>query len=325
MRPLFADPKTDFVFKKLFGTEEHKPLLVALLNGLLELDEAHRLVEVELLSPEQRPMVQELMNSIVDVKCVDARGTRYVVEMQVLNVEGFEKRVVYNVAKAYTSQLQRGQRYPDLDDVIGVTLCDFELWPRKQAPHVPMLSRWCMQEQHAGARGLGQLQFVFLELPKYDTRRPPRTPVEKWAYFFREADNLEMVPEVLAERPYVDALEAARAAGFTEEEWDAYIRAGMAIQDERGALSQARKEGREEGLQKGLQEGLQKGLQEGLQKGKEEGLRAMRESLRQFLRQRGLTWGPREEARIEGCEDIGTLQRWLVQALTAANATEALV
>ncbi|HYO57350.1 PD-(D/E)XK nuclease family transposase [Archangium sp.] len=55
MRPLFADPKTDFVFKKLFGTEEHKPLLMALLNGLLELDEAHRVVEVELLSPEGLP------------------------------------------------------------------------------------------------------------------------------------------------------------------------------------------------------------------------------------------------------------------------------
>src|SRR5690242_11153054 len=180
MRPLFADPKTDFVFKRLFGTEEHKPLLVALLNGLLELDEEHRVVDVQLLSPEQRPVVQPLKYSIVDVKCEDARGTQYVVEMQVLNVEGFEKRVVYNVAKAYTSQLSGGQVYPDLNDVVGVTVCDFELWPQREPPHVPMLSRWRMQEQHGGARGLEQLRFVFLELPKYDTSRPPRTAVEKW-------------------------------------------------------------------------------------------------------------------------------------------------
>ncbi|HYO72564.1 MAG TPA: Rpn family recombination-promoting nuclease/putative transposase [Archangium sp.] len=312
MRTLFADPKTDFVFKKIFGSEEHKPLLVALLNGLLELDEAHRVVDVELLSPEQRPVVQELMGSIVDVKCVDARGTRYVVEMQVLNVEGFDKRVVYNVAKAYTTQLKRGQKYPDLDDVIGVTLCDFELWPRREMPQVPMLSRWCMQEQHGGAKGLGQLQFVFLELPKYDTTRPPVTAVEKWAYFFREADNLEMVPEVLAERPYVDALEAARAAGFTEEEWDAYIRAGMAIHDERGALSLASKQGRAEGRQEGKQEGRQ------------EGMRAMRAALSEMLRQRGLTPGPQEQERLDGCEDLGTLQRWLVQALSATSVSDAL-
>jgi hypothetical protein len=151
MRPLFADPKTDFVFKKLFGTEEHKPLLMALLNGLLELDEAHRVVQVELLPP-----VQELKYSIVDVKCTDARGAHCVVEMQVLNVEGFEKRVVYNVAKAYTGQLEAGQPYPDLNDVIGVTVCDFELWPRAQWPRVPMLSRWRMQEQHGGDPGLTQ-------------------------------------------------------------------------------------------------------------------------------------------------------------------------
>jgi predicted transposase/invertase (TIGR01784 family) len=308
MRTLFADPKTDFVFKRIFGTEEHKPLLMALLNGLLELDEAHRVVEVELLSAEQRPKVQELKFSIVDVKCTDARGTHYVVEMQVLNVEGFEKRVVYNVAKAYTGQLDAGQTYPDLDDVIGVTICDFELWPQREAPRVPMLSRWRMQEQHGGARGLGQLQFVFLELPKYDVSRPPRTAVEKWAYFFREARNLEMVPEVLAEQPFVDALEAARAAGFTEEEWDAYIRAGMAIQDERGALSLARKQGREEGRQEGRQEGLQ----------------AMRAALYELLKRRGLSPSAQEQARVEGCEDLGTLQRWLVQALTAASVTDAL-
>lgn len=290
MRPVFADPRTDFVFKKLFGTEEHKPLLVALLNGLLELDEAHRVVEVELLSAEQRPKVRELKHSIVDVKCTDARGTHYVVEMQVLNVEGFEKRVVYNV----------GQTYPDLDDVIGVTLCDFELWPEREVPGVPMLSRWRMQEQHGGARGLGQLQFVFLELPKYDASHPPRTVVEKWAYFFREAGHLRVVPEVLAEQPYKDALEAARVARFTDEEWDAYIRAGMAIQDERGALSLARKEGRQEGL------------------------RAMRATLLEMLRQRGLTPSPREQERLEGCEDMGTLQRWLVQAMNAASVSEAL-
>lgn len=295
---------TDFVFKKLFGSVEHKPLLIALLNGLLELDEAHQVVEVALLQPEQRPLVQELKNSVVDVKCTDARGTHYVVEMQVLNVEGFDRRVMYNVAKAYVSQLDVGQKYPDLNDVIGVTVCDFELWPRGRAPEVPLLSRWRMQEQHVGALGMGQLQFVFLELPKYDSSCPPRTVVEKWAYFFREAANLEVVPEVLAERPFKDALEAARVALFTDEEWDAYIRAGMAIQDERGALAMARRDGLEEGRQ--------------------EELRGLREVLRSLLRQRGLELGLEEETRLERCTDRKTLHRWLAQCITAASAAEAL-
>lgn len=261
MRPVFADPRTDFVFKRLFGSERHKPLLIALLDSLLELDEDHRIADVTLLDSAQRPAVSELKYSIVDVKCRDVRGTSYVVEMQVLNVEGFEKRVVYNVARAYTSQLGPGQRYPELDDVIGVSICDFCLWPPDE---VPMLSRWRMRESHSGATGLPQLQFVFLELPKYRAGDRPVTLSDKWAYFFRQAASLSVVPESLAEPPVREALEAARTAGFTEAEWEAYIRAGIALQDERGALSLARREGLREGRREGRQEGRREGLQTGI-------------------------------------------------------------
>src|SRR5262245_22028024 len=87
LRPTFADPKTDFTFKRIFGSEEHKDVLVAFLNHMLDLDEAHRIATVTLLPAEQRPPVAELKLSIVDVKCTDARGVTYVVEMQVLQVE----------------------------------------------------------------------------------------------------------------------------------------------------------------------------------------------------------------------------------------------
>jgi predicted transposase/invertase (TIGR01784 family) len=260
-RPTFADPKTDFAFKRIFGSEEHKDVLVAFLNDMLGLDEPHRIVTVELIPPEQRPAIAELKLSIVDVKCTDARGVTYVVEMQVLQVEGFEKRVVYNVAKAYVNQIARGELYPDLNDVVGITICDFELWPDSAERRIPMLSRWRMTEQQTGAKELGQIRLVFLELPKYDTSRPPQTVVDKWAYFFREADNLTMVPEVLAEPPFIDALEAARTAGFTAAEWEAYILAGIAIQNERGALSIAEKRGREQGLKDGREQGLRFGIE----------------------------------------------------------------
>jgi predicted transposase/invertase (TIGR01784 family) len=260
-RPVFADPKTDFTFKRIFGSEQHKDVLIAFLNAVLDLDEPHRITDVELLQPEQRPPVSELKHSIVDVKCTDARGVTYVVEMQVLQVEGFDKRVVYNVAKAYVNQIARGEQYPSLDDVVGITICDFVLWPDEGERTIPMLSRWSMTEEHTGTRGLGQLRFVFLELPKYDRSRPPQTMVDKWAYFFREAGDLTMVPQVLAEPPFIEALEAARTAGFSAAEWDAYILAGIAIQNERGALAVADKRGHARGLAQGLRDGLQRGVE----------------------------------------------------------------
>lgn len=282
-RPTFADPKTDFTFKRIFGSEEHKAVLLAFLNDMLALDDAHRIVDVELLPPEQRPAVEELKLSIVDVKCKDARGVTYVVEMQVLQVEGFEKRVVYNVAKAYVNQIARGELYPDLNDVVGITICDFEIWPDTPERHIPMLSRWSLAEHHSGSHGLSQIRLVFLELPKLDTSRAPQTLAEKWAYFFREADNFTVVPDVLAEPPFLEALDAARTAGFTVEEWDAYIRAGIALQNERGALSFAEKRGIRIGEQIGEQRGKQIGKQQGYRQGTEDTYRVAIEALCEVL------------------------------------------
>ncbi len=295
--PVFGDPKTDFVFQRIFGSEDHKPALIGFLNDVLELDGEHRVTSAVLLPPEQRPRVSELKYSIVDVKCVDARGTTYVVEMQVLNVEAFEKRVVYNVAKAYVSQLGASDDYPELDDVVGISICDFELWPRKDAPYVPMLSRWRMQEQASGAKGLPELQLVFLELPKYAGGDEPRTLVDKWAYFFREAGNLMAVPEALRHPPLLDALEGARVARFTREEWDAYIAARMAIQNERGALTVARREGEAS---------------------------AKAGAALTVLRARGVTVPDTARDRILAEDDPARLERWLEKAAAASSIAEVL-
>ncbi len=299
--PVFGDPKTDFVFQRIFGSEDHKTALIGFLNDVLGLDGAHRVTSVVLLPPEQRPKVSELKYSIVDVKCVDARGTTYVVEMQVLNVEAFEKRVVYNVAKAYTHQLGASDDYPELDDVVGISICDFELWPRKEGSDVPMLSRWRMQEQASGVVGLPELQLVFLELPKYAAGDNPQTLVDKWAYFFREAGNLMAIPEALRHPPVLDALEGARTARFTREEWDAYIAARMAIQNERGALALARREGRDEGRNEGWAEGAAR-------------------AVLAVLRVRGLVVPDAVRDRILAEKDPGRLERWHERAIVAASA-----
>ncbi|MCP4592679.1 MAG: hypothetical protein GY842_18245, partial [bacterium] len=154
--------------------------------------------------------------------------------------------------------LRISQNYPELEDVVGVSICGFSLWPDPndgQGERIPMLSRWRMREQHTGSqRGLGQIQYVFLELPKYAGGDEPQGIVERWAYFFREAENFEMIPPALDREPFREALEVARVASFTAEEWMAYDRAKMAEQDARGALNLAEKRGREEGRTEGMVE-----------------------------------------------------------------------
>ena len=251
---MFADPKTDVIFKKIFGQPAHKDLLIELLDSLLELDAAHRIVDLDYLSLEQLPPRKDLKLSILDVKCLDAQGTRYVVEMQVIEVEGFQKRV-YNACKAYSTQLGVGDDYLALDDVVAVTICDFVLWGDQGddgaadrvgsasagAPRVPMLSRWRMREEHSGETGLGEVRYVFLELPKYASGSSPRSTVDKWAHFFRSAPSLTRVPDELAEGPWARALEVARTANLSADEWTEYEREKMAEQDFRGGISLAEK------------------------------------------------------------------------------------
>lgn len=299
---IFADPKTDFVFKRIFGVEARKPLLIALLNHLLELDGDQRILDVQHLTADQHVDLAELKLSIVDVKCVDVTGRRFVVEMQVLKVEGFEKRVVYNASKAYVMQLRSAEEYPALCNVVGVTICNFNLWPEKDAQgrfKVPMLSRWRMQEQRSGERGLPQVQYVFLELPKYAGGDAPTALIEKWAYFFREARNLEVIPPALSDTPFREALEVARTANFSTEEWEAYERAKMAEQDARGALAIERQEGKAEGKAEGK-----------------------REALLLLLESRGIVLTEGERAKIAECTDGALLDRWIRRALTATTAAE---
>ncbi|MBI5517150.1 MAG: Rpn family recombination-promoting nuclease/putative transposase [Deltaproteobacteria bacterium] len=261
MRPVFADLKTDFVFKKVFGAEDHKDILMALLNALLALPPSRRIVGVELLREEERPPVPELKYSVVDVKCRDASGTTYVVEMQVLNVEGFEKRVVYGASKAYVGQLGDGDQYPELNDVIAVSICNFVLWPAVAGePSVPLVSHWHMAEQHGGRKGLGQVQYVFVELPKLPLDRPPADESEEWAYVFRQAPRLSSPPQFVRTAGPRAALEVARTALFTAAEWEAYDRAKIAEQDARGALTFAERRGEERGVARGQEEGLAAGM-----------------------------------------------------------------
>ena len=298
MQAVFANPKTDFVFKRIFGNEAHKSLLIALLESLLELDPPHRIVDLEFLSPEQRLQIEEFKLSIIDVKCRDATGRRFVVEMQVLNVEGFEKRVVYNSAKAYVSQLGKGENYTLLADVIGVTICNFNVWP--EGEKVPMLSRWRMQEQHGGALGLSQIQHVFLELPKYKAAEDPQSTIDRWAFFFREAENLDIVPPSLSEGPFREALEVARIANFKPIELEIYDRERIAEQDARGALSLSRREGVAEGFVLGEATGLAKGRSQGREEGLAEGLSAgLRVAIRDMCGLLGIELTAEKEAHLQ--------------------------
>ena len=110
----FLDPKNDFAFKRIFGTERNKDILVHFLNDMLTFRGNSKIIDVQFLKPSQDPDIVSRKQSIVDVLCIDEEGRQHIVEMQVARTKGFEKRAQYYAARAYAGQMQPGQDYEDL-------------------------------------------------------------------------------------------------------------------------------------------------------------------------------------------------------------------
>ena len=313
----FADLKNDFVFRRIFAT--HPDILRGLLNDLLERSGEQAITSIEYLPSEQLPLVVGAKLSILDVRCKDASGTTFIVEMQLIHVPGFINRVVYNACKAYVGQLEAGAQYKGLADVVAISICDFELWPdaeqrTRKLPLVPMLSRWTMQEHTSGSPGLLQVQYAFLELPKL----PPQQPSEGaglWAWLFVHAPGLDQVPTDLPEGPYREALDLANKATFSLAELDAYQRVIDEINQARELAEAKWEEGHKSGLAEGLVEGHKSGLAEGLAAGK-------RASLVRLLARRGITLTEEEQRKISLCDDLARLDQWFDNALTGNTAAE---
>ena len=127
-----------------------------------------------------------------------------------------------------------------------------------------------------------------------------------YAWFGKELErataHLKSVPRALAEGPFARALEVARTAGFTPEEWEAYDRAKIAEQDARGALTLAEKLGRTEGEERGIRQGHAEGLQEGLREGEERGIRQGRAEGRAEGIRQGLTAAVEDLCDLFGIE-----------------------
>ena len=304
----YADLKNDVVFRKVFG--QHPRVLVGLLNDLLEREGDRAIVHVDYLPSEQAPLLPGLKLSILDVRCRERGGAVFVVEMQVLPVTGFLNRVVFNACKAYVGTLERGKRYDTLTDVVAVSICDFTLWPDAERdaaalPAVPLVSRWSMTERLSGARGLGQVQYVFMELPKLGDH-VPGTANERWAALFSSAP--ELAPESMASVPLTDAqreaLELAREETFTAQERDAIERSTEEVDQVRRTVLAEAAQAQERGHREGRREG---------------NLTARRSVLLMLLEAAEIEVSPSDRAQIEGCDELAMLDAWIRRARTATS------
>lgn len=100
----FVDIKNDVAFRKIFGNEKKSICLISFLNAVLELKGSDRVAKVTIINPYLLPRIAGEKSSIIDVRATDQKGRQFVVEMQVADKTGFDKRVQYYTAKDYSMQ-----------------------------------------------------------------------------------------------------------------------------------------------------------------------------------------------------------------------------
>ncbi len=240
----FINPKTDFAFKKIFGSPQSKDILISFLNAILYSSEP-TIQDLDILDPYQAPKIEGMKNSFLDIKALLTNNKTVIIEMQVLNVLGFEKRVLYNAAKSYSMQLKTGEDYTLLNPVIALTITDFDMFEHSDK----VISRYRLMKKDTFTEYSDDIELVFVELPKFDKALDElEGPTDKWLYFLKSADELEVVPTNLDEVAAIhDAFEVARQSRLSPEELEIFEKRQQFIHDYRNSFRKAEQIGRRQG------------------------------------------------------------------------------
>lgn len=257
----FADPKSNIAFKKIFGDDHHKHILISFLNAVLDLRGAKAIADITMLNPYQAPKIDGLEETMLDVSAKTQAGVTFIVEMQVEKQVYFDKRALYYASKAYVAQIDKAVDYPKLNQVIFIGILDFAYF---DFPHY--LSRHVMFETITRQQTMRDLEFNFIELPKFQKSEQELSSVlDQWVYFIKHAEDLTMIPDPLTATPeIVAAFEAAEQHRWTQEELDVYDYWQMEEAGHHDAIETAKRDGRLEGEQKEKRSIAQKMLAAGM-------------------------------------------------------------
>lgn len=251
---------TDFAFKKLFGTEINKELLISFLNALLHGRE--KIEDITYLNAERLGTQEYDRRAVFDVYCKNEKGEHFIVEMQKGEQQFFKDRSIYYSTFAIREQAPRGEWDYGLKGIytIGILNFCFHGTPAdREFYHEVKLMDIDTKEVF-----YDKLTFIYLEMPKFTkTENELETLFDKWLYAIRNLASLMERPRALQEKVFTHLFEAAEISKFDRQERSEYEESLKVYRDWYSVMKTAE----EKGFAKGEAQGLQKGLQKGIEKG----------------------------------------------------------
>ncbi|MEA2050943.1 MAG: Rpn family recombination-promoting nuclease/putative transposase [Campylobacterota bacterium] len=254
----FADPKNDLAFKKIFGDENHKNILISFLNSVLDFKGNRTIVDVTLVNPEQVPKIEEMKFTVLDMHVINKNGERFIIEMQKRDNFDFTKRSLYYTSKAYVQQLKKKESYDTLKKVYFIGLLNFNMFDNKN-----YISRHLILNKETLKNEIKDFEFTFIELNKFkkDLDQLSDT-LDRWVYFLKNAQKLDMIPKEYENiEEFKEAFTIATQYNWTTKEMQVYDWVQKKEMDATAEKYTAKRR---------IEEAEKKGIEKGIEKGKED-------------------------------------------------------
>ena len=267
------NPRVDFAFKKLFGSEGNSDLLISLINSIVSPED--KVARIEVKNPYNPKNFGKDKLSILDIKAQDEKGRWYNIEMQITDQEYYDRRALYYWSRLYNSQLQEGVNYDKLAKTIGINILNFNCLDEEGFHNT-----YKILNLKSGREFLDHLEIHFIELEKFQgDLSNVLTTLERWIVFLKRAHEFSRgkIPPVLADVDSISrAIQVLDTMGLDHEEREVYEAHLKWLRDQEMAIktahnkglrlgkAQGRAEGRAEGRSEGLAEALQRLIQSGM-------------------------------------------------------------
>ena len=246
----FVDIKNDIAFRKIFGNEKKKEILISFLNAVLHLEGDKRIKSISIVNPFQLPILPNMKTSIIDVKARDFKGNTFIIEMQVADIIAMDKRLLYYTSKEYSQQIVSGDKYTELNPVIFIGIFDFPFTEGEA-----YFSHHAICNVETNERVIKDMDFYFIELPKFKKAVADLDNItDKWIYFIKEAENMDVIPDNVDDEGLKEAYADANQNTWSQAELDAYNYAAIREQDDKGRIAMAEKKAKQKGKEEGKEE-----------------------------------------------------------------------
>ena len=257
-REKYINPFTDFGFKRLFGEEMNKDLLLDFLNVLLH-DQQGNLVELSFMRTEKFGRSEQERKAIFDIYCENEKGEKFLVEMQKSKQAYFKDRSVYYSSFPIQEQAQRSDWNYRLNAVYTIGILDFVFDEDKEDKEK---FRYDVQLTYNQTKKIfyDKLKFVYLEMPKFTkTIDQLETHFDKWLYILKNLHKLDRLPERLKEKVFEKVFAVAEISKLSKQEYQNYEDSLKIYRDLQNSIETARSEGEAKGEARGVGIGVEIG------------------------------------------------------------------